>query len=425
VEQEQPDSPHINPAFIVFREKLNRMEKAGEFLEPIGPLVYAIQERQVNEIRVQVQRHNMALAPRVVEVFSRPDLLSPEDFRFFLGALKPPEFWLLLTGLAYESSSWLDKDGAWLKPSHPGVGDLIFLKQFLREHGSHLDVHGDEENQGVRSDHLQNGFMTGKLFNLVAAVFEPVEAKAIYHSLEGVLSPDKVKANRFGVELNLLARLPMAVDAADGEHAFLGFKMHPGNDSPVVKAWLQRYALFKSISDTPDDLPSRIKNRFTHYDEGLPKDRKGYHVPVIRKVMGESLLSCAEQLIETLGQKSSVALQCFGVPTQKASAAQIPKEMFNLIVNVQSSALDPTVQKKLIGQVFITLLNGRGEKMQSDSVKNVLAAAKNSIDWEYCVSKLNAKGRDQLIKEFDDSSYFNKYLGNKDLGKSFSRDLGL
>jgi hypothetical protein len=68
VEQEQPDSPHINPAFIVFREKLNRMEKAGEFLEPIGPLVYAIQERQVNEIRVQVQRHNMALAPRVVEI---------------------------------------------------------------------------------------------------------------------------------------------------------------------------------------------------------------------------------------------------------------------------------------------------------------------------------------------------------------------
>jgi hypothetical protein len=63
--------------------------------------------------------------------------------------------------------------------------------------------------------------------------------------------------------------------------------------------------------------------------------------------------------------------------------------------------------------------------MQSKDVKNVLGMVKDVIDWESCVSKLNAKGRDQLIKEFDDSSYFNKYLGNKDLGKSFSRDLGL
>lgn len=423
--EQNPESPRINPAFIEFRKKLTAMEKAGEFVEPIGPLVYAIQERQAHEVRFQLQRHNQALAPREVEVFSRPDLLSPDDFKFFFEALKPPQFWLLLTGLSYESSSWLDRDGAWLQPAHRGEGDHLFLRQFIRDYVRHLNVQGDEAEEGVRSDHLQNGFMTGKLFNLVAALFEPAEAKTIYNGLEVVLPEAKVKANRFGIEINLLERLPMAINSVEGEPNYLGFKMHPGNDAPEVKAWLQRYALFKSISDAPDDNPSRIKNRFNHYDEGLPKDRKGYHVPVIRKVMGEALLNCAEQLIETLSQKSSVALQCFGVPTQKASAAQIPQEMFSLIITVQSSALDPSVQKKLIGQVFITLLNGRGEKMQSSSVKKVLAAAKDSIDWEYCVSKLNAKGRAQLISEFDDSSYFNKYLGNKDLGKSFSKDLGL
>jgi hypothetical protein len=99
--------------------------------------------------------------------------------------------------------------------------------------------------------------------------------------------------------------------------------------------------------------------------------------------------------------------------------------MFNLIGKVWGSALDPAVQKKLIGQVFITLLNGRSDKMQSDSVKRVLSIAKDLIDWEYCVSTLNAKGRAQLITEFDDSSYYTKYLATKDLGKAFSKDLGL
>jgi hypothetical protein len=422
VEQKQPELPRKSPPFIEFRKKLNAMEKAGEFVEPIGPLVYAIQERQGNEVRFQVQRHNMAQAPRELEVFSRPDLLSADDFRFFLEALKADEFWLLLTGLCYESSSWLDRDGVWRQPPHP---DHLFLRQFIREYGSHLEVHGDEDNRGVRSDHLENGFRTGKLFNLVAALFEPAEAKIIYKALEGVLSPDTVKASRYGAELNLLERLPMAINAAEGEPNYLGFKMHPGNDAPEVKAWLQRYALFKSISDEPDDRPSRIRNRFGHYDDALPKDRKGYHVPVIRKVMSEALHASAEQLIETLSQKSSIALQCFGVPTQKASAAQIPNEMFNLIGKVWGSALDPAVQKKLIGQVFITLLNGRSDKMQSDSVKRVLSIAKDLIDWEYCVSTLNAKGRAQLISEFDDSSYYTKYLATKDLGKAFSKDLGL
>lgn len=421
--QPESEKPRSNPPFIEFRYKLDQMQKAGEFSEPVGLMVYTIQERQANEIRNQVQKQSFANEPMVLEVFSRPDVLSQDDFVFFVESLHAAHFWQLLSGLALKSNDWMDKDGAWSQPAHPRAGDPLFLRQFIRDYVRHQDVEQVRKN---RADHLTNGFLSARLYNLVTAVFEGNEAKSIYKELEKVLDPDKAQASRFGVEITLLNRLPMAIDAAEGEPAFLGFKMHPGNDAPQVKAWLKRYALFKSIDgERSDTQPSRIMNRFGHYIDALPKDRKGYHVPVIRQVMGKALHDCAEHVIATLSQKSSEALKCFGVPSQKAACEGIPREMFKFIVNVQGSAINRDVQKRLIEQVFVTLLNGRDVKMQSKDVKNVLGMVKDVIDWESCVSKLNAKGRDQLIKEFDDSSYFTKYLGNKDLGKSFSRDLGL
>lgn len=416
----QEQKPENTMRFTEFRLKLNLMEKAGEFVEPIGPLVYCIQERHVHELRHQVQRHNLATMPRELEVFSRPDLLSPTDFKFFLDSLEPAQFWQLLNGLAFKSVDWLDKEGAWLQPSPVGVGDPLFLTQFIRDYVRHLDT------KNVRQDHVENGFRTAKMFNLVNVLFGPEEAKTIYKGLEGALPPDKVKASQFGTEIILLNRLPMAVDATEGEQAQFGFKMYPGNDDPTVKAWLQQYDLFKSIDrQTVDDLPSRILNRLNHYIDALPRERKGYHVPAIRQVMDKALHECAEQVISTLSQKSSLALQCFGVPTQKASYEGIPRAMIQFLYSVQSSAIKPDVQKRLFGQVFITLLNGRHDKTESKSVKSVMSVVKDLIDWEYCVSKLNTKGRAQLIKEFDDSSYFNKFLKTKDLGNSFSKDLGL
>ncbi|MNR60470.1 hypothetical protein D3C85_1819580 [compost metagenome] len=63
--------------------------------------------------------------------------------------------------------------------------------------------------------------------------------------------------------------------------------------------------------------------------------------------------------------------------------------------------------------------------MTDNSVIKVMSEVRDDIDWKFCVSKLNTKGRAYLMEHFDDSKYYVEHLGTRDRGRKFTQELGV
>ena len=407
--------------FIAFRAKLNQMVRAGVFAESIGPLVYAIQERQEREIRFRVQEQRMALLPAVIEIFSRSDLLSLDDFKFFVSSLRTPGYWHLLCGLTFASDGRYAKDCTWKSFSLDKVGDKLFLALFFRDCERHLDV----ECEHLWKDKVSSTFLGGRLFPLLASVLPTEEARKTYLALESVLEVEKRQDSRYYTERDIVERAPLNLPV-ELDHITLGLTINPGDEAVSALNWIEKYREFEPIAlDADGTSPARIMEKVVVYGNALLNEPSSGQVPMIRDLLHDRLHACTEDLIALLGKKSSLAIQCFGTPTKKALATLIPDEMLNFIKKVRAYPLNDEIEKRLLAQALAALLNCRSSHMSSRAVNKVVDEVKDDIDWEYCVGKLNAKGRAQLIQEFSETEYYKHLLKKNDLGMVFSQDLGL
>jgi len=221
--------------FIAFRAKLNKMVRAGVFAESIGPLVYAIQERQEHEIRFRVQEQRMALLPAVIEIFSRSDLLSLEDFKFFVSSLRTPGYWHLLCGLTFASDGQHAKNCTWESSSLDKVGDKLFLAVFFRDCERHLDV----ECEDIWMDKVSSTFLGGRLFPLLASVLPTEEARKTYLALESVVEVEKRQDSRYYTERGIVERAPLNLPV-ELDHITLGLTINPGDEAVSALNWIDR-----------------------------------------------------------------------------------------------------------------------------------------------------------------------------------------
>jgi len=407
--------------FIAFRARLNQMVRAGVFAESMGPLVYAIQERQEHEIRFRVQEQRMAILPAVIEIFSRSDILSLDDFKFFVNSLSTPGYWHLLCGLTFASDEQHAKDCSWGSSSLDKVGDKLFLTVFFRDCERHLDV----ECEHIWKDKVSSTFLGGRLFPLLASVLPAEEARKIYLALESVVEVEKRQDSRYYTERNIVERAPLNLPV-ELDHITLGLTINPGNEAVSALNWLEKYREFEPLAlDSDGASPARIMERVVVYGNALSNEPSSGQVPMIRDLLSDRLHACTEDLIALLGRKSSLAIQCFGAPTKKALATLIPDEILRFIQKVREYPLKTEDEKRLLAQTLAALLNCRNSYMSSIAVRKVVDEVKDDIDWEYCVGRLSAKGRYQLIQEFSETEYYKHFLKKNDLGVVFSQDLGL
>lgn len=410
-----------NKAWLDFSSHVTKLEKEGAFAEPCGAFVYSLKERQSRELRRMILAQRSTQLPAYVDILSRPDLVDASDIKFLTESLKAREYWILMKGLTLKSSrEWLQQGGRWKDQVESRPPDPQLLSILLGGAPS-----ADPEDEGVHKSDMASAFRGARLFDLTGAVLGDKNG-ALYARLETNLDQEETQLVRHQVETSLLKDIPFVIDAAPGEPNTFGFKHYPGNDDPLVTAWLASYQRFKSLPDAGQELDLlRIRARFELYLEGLPEKPKAYHVPCLRTLLAEQISHVGEQLFVALSQKSAVALQCFGNTKNKWTLGNMPQEIFSLVTSIKMSATDPDLAKRLLGQLFIAVVNGKRPAMTDNSVIKVMHEVRDDIDWKFCVSKLNTKGRAYLMEHFDDSKYYVEHLGTRDRGRKFTQELGV
>lgn len=410
-----------NKAWLDFSAHVTKMERDGAFAEQFGAFVYSLKERQARELRRIIWAKRSTQQPAYVDILSRPDLVDAQDIKFLTESLTAREYWLLMKGLTLKSSrDWLQKGGRWKEQLDSPAPDPQLFSTLLARVPS-----ADPDDEYAHTAAMMDAFQGAGLFMLTGAVLGD-QGGALYSRLESNISQPSVQLVRQQIESRLVNDVPLAIDAKEGEAHTLWFKHYPGNDDPMVTNWLRSFERFKSLPDAGAELDlGRIRSRLESYLEALPKERKAYHVPCLRRMLADQVKQAGELMITALSQKSSAALQCFGNPKIKAEMAFMPQQISALVTSIQMSAMDSDLSKRLLGQLFITILNGKSPKMDDASVSKVLHQLRNDIDWAFCVGMLNAKGRGFLINNFGESSYFVEHLNVRDRGKKFTLDLGV
>ena len=408
-------------AWLEFSAHVTKLEKDGSFAESSGAFVYSIKERQSRELRRMILAHRATQIPAYLDILSRPDLVDASDIKFLTESLNASEYWIFMKGLTFKSSrEWIQEGGRWkdqLKSLPPDPQLLsIFLAGVLPVEPEDADVHESDMN---------TAFLGGELFDLTGAVFGDRNG-AIYTRLESHLDQERIQLARHRVEFNIVRAIPFVIDAAPGEPNTFGFKHYPSNEDPIVKAWLVFYRRFKSLPDAGAELDLlRIRERFELYMEDVPETPKPYNVPCLRTLLVEQINHVGEKLFVALSQKASVSLQCFGNTKSKCALGNIPQQILGLVTTIKMSAADPDLTKRILGQLFIAAVNGKSPSMRDQSILKVMQEVREDIDWKFCVSKLNAKGRAYLLEHFEDSRYYAEHLGTRERGRKFTQELGV
>lgn len=410
-----------NKAWLDFSAHVTKLEKEGAFAEPCGAFVYSLKERQSRELRRMILAQRSTQLPAYVDILSRPDLVDATDIKFLTESLNAREYWILMKGLTLKARrEWLDDGGRWKDQVESRPPDPQLLSILLSGFPP-----ADPEDEDAHKSDVSMAFRAHTLFSLTGAILGDKNG-AIYARLETNLDQGPAQLVRHQVESNLVRIMPFAIDSAPGEPNTYGFKHYPGNDDPLVTAWLESYKRFKSLPDAGPELDLlRVRERFELYLEALPVKAKAYHVPCLRALLAEQIKQVGEQLFVALSQKSSVALQCFGSTTSKATLGYMPQQIFSLVTAIKMSAAHSDLSKRLLGQLFITAVNGKRPAMNDQSVLKVMHEVREDIDWKFCVSKLNTKGRAYLMEHFEDSKYYVEHLGTRDRGRKFTQELGV
>lgn len=412
-----------NKAWLDFSAHVTKLEKEGAFAEPYGAFVYSLKERQSRELRRMILAQRSTQLPAYVDILSRPDLVDASDIKFLTESLKAREYWILMKGLTLKyHSQWLRDGGHWKYKPESSPPDPQLLSILLTGAPSPSP---DPEDMDVHKSDMATAFRGATLFDLTGAVLGDKNG-VIYACLESSLDQGEMQIVRHQVETSLLKNTPLVVDAAPGEPSRFGFKHYPDNDHPVVEAWFGTYNRFKSLPEAGLDLDlMRLRERFEIYLEALPEKPKAYHVSCLRTLLAEQIISVGEQLFTVLSQKSSVALKCFGNTKSKEALGEIPQLVLDLARSIKKSVADSDLAGRLLGQLFISIVNGKSRFMSDQSVAKIINEVRDDIDWKFCVSKLSKKGRTYLIRNFSDSSYYVEHLGTHDRGRKFILELGL
>lgn len=410
-----------NKAWLDFSAHVTKLEKDGAFAEPYGAFVYSLKERQSRELRRMILAQRSTQQPAYVDILSCPDLVEAADIKFLTESLNPREYWILMKGLTLKASrEWLEESGRWKDELESSPPDPLLLSILL----AGVPPVDSEYEDDYKTD-MGMAFRGSTLFALTGAVLGDKDG-SLYARLETNLDPEEIQHKRHRIETDLVSAIPLVIVSAPGEPNTYGFKHNPRNDDHVVKSWLELYKRFKSLpADGADQNLFRIRERFELYLEGLPANGKDYHVPCIRALLAEQIGLVGEQLFAALSQKSSIALQCFGDTKNKWSLANMPNEIFGLVKTIKKSAAEADLSGRLLGQLFLALVNGKKPSMTDQSVLKVMHGVRDDIDWKFCVSMLNAKGRAYLIEHFEDSKYYVEHLCTRDRGRKFTRELGL
>lgn len=414
------------PHLISVRRLVNELILAGKFKAPEDPLIYAIKEREHQEIAHRIDTVNksyVGLDPEgkswgaslghLARIFYRDDVLEADDYQYLFSVLSNKSKGVLLSQLVKGNC-----DGHDVLGGEPNVWISTFLKAYAGRPRDELEI--------SMADAILNDGRLAKLLSV--HVPRPDEAALIHLQVEQTVAANP-RAHRMNLELHYL------------KSAFAGAAEAAGQQD--AEKWIREYNLVLELrKENAKDISG--KTQITLIDNYIrqiqaaapvlqaldpelrnPGSATQGQIQAITRLLTASLHEDLDHLLTFMNQKPTTAVLAFGKPENKGDGQNIPTYMLKLVKNLDSELVPADKSGRLLERMVVTLLSVNRKNIPSTDVRLFLDKVKDKVDWQVVVESLNSKGRAVLIDLMPDTRPFRAYLTRAERGKTLENDLGM